>query len=107
MLNVARSWATADAKGRSDDTVGIDGGCQSEEEYGSGEGLGEHLDNKWMKERKMAARSARDGQCGTRLGMGEVVINIGKAHGRAFIHERERHSDNVVRPSRTKKYSAT
>ena len=46
MLNVARSWATADAEGRSKDAVGIDGGCQSEEEYGSGEGLGEHLDNK-------------------------------------------------------------
>ena len=45
MLNVARSWATADAEGRSDDTVGIDEGCQSEEEYGSGEGLGEHFNN--------------------------------------------------------------
>ena len=45
MLNVARSWTTADAEGRSKDAVGIGGGCQSEEEYGSGEGLREHLDN--------------------------------------------------------------
>jgi hypothetical protein len=59
LLNVAGSWV-ADAEGRSDDTVGSDGGCQSEEEYGSGEGLGEHLDNEWMKVRRMAAGSARD-----------------------------------------------
>ena len=32
LLNVARSWVAADAEGRSDDTVGIDKGCQSEEE---------------------------------------------------------------------------
>jgi hypothetical protein len=40
MLNVASCWVAADAEGRSDDTVGIDRGCQSEEEYGSDEGLG-------------------------------------------------------------------
>jgi len=32
MLNVAGSWAAADAESRSDDTLGSDGGCQSEEE---------------------------------------------------------------------------
>ena len=66
MLNVASSWIAADTEGRSDNTVGIDGGCQSEEEYGSGEGLGEHLDNEWMKESGMAAGSTRDRLCGTR-----------------------------------------
>ena len=63
MLNVAGSWAAADAEGRSDDTVGSDGGCQSKEEYGSGEGLGEHLDNEWMKVRRMAGGSTRDRLC--------------------------------------------
>jgi len=43
MLNVAGSWSAADAESRSDDTLGSDGGRQSEEKYGSGEGLGEHL----------------------------------------------------------------
>jgi hypothetical protein len=32
MLNVARSWAAADAEGGRDDIVGIGGVCQSEEE---------------------------------------------------------------------------
>ena len=45
LLNVARCWVAADAEGRRDETVGIDEGCQSEEDYGSGEGLGEHLNN--------------------------------------------------------------
>ena len=68
MLNVAGSWSTTNAEGGSDDTVGSDRGCQSEEEYyGSGEGLGEHLDNECMKVRRVAARSARDGTCRTRL----------------------------------------
>jgi hypothetical protein len=59
MLNVAGSWVT-DTEGRGDDTVGSDRRCQSEEEYRSGEGLGEHLNNEWMELRRMAARSARD-----------------------------------------------
>ena len=67
MLNVASSWTTADAEGRSDDTVGIDGGCQGEEEHGSGKGLGEHLNNEWMKVSRMAAGSTRDRLCDTRL----------------------------------------
>jgi hypothetical protein len=61
MLNVAGFWGAGDAEGRSDDTLGSDGGCQSEEEYGSGEGLGEHLNNEWMKV------SARDRLCRTRV----------------------------------------
>ena len=41
MLDIAGSWSAAETEGRSDDTVGSDRGCQSEE-YGSGdEGLGE------------------------------------------------------------------
>jgi hypothetical protein len=60
MLNVTRYWVDAAAEGRRDDSVGIDEGCQSEEEYGSGEGLGEHFNNEWIKERRMAAGSARD-----------------------------------------------
>ena len=60
LLNVARSWVAADTEGRSDDTVGIDKGCQSEEEYRSGEGLGEHFNNERIKECRMVARSARD-----------------------------------------------
>jgi hypothetical protein len=72
MLYVALSWAWG-AQGRSDDTsalglgsgvLGIDGGCQSKEEEGSGEGLEEHLDNEWMKVRRMAA-GARDRLCRT------------------------------------------
>jgi hypothetical protein len=63
MLNVAGFWGAGDAEGRSDDTLGSDRGCQSEEEYGSGEGLGEHIDNEWMK------GLARDRLCRTRLRM--------------------------------------
>jgi hypothetical protein len=37
MLNVAGCWAAGEAEAGSDDAVGIDGGCQSEEEYGSDE----------------------------------------------------------------------
>ena len=66
LLNVARSWVAADAEGRRDDTVGIDKGCQSEEEYRSSEGLGEHFNNERMKECGMVARSARDRLCRTR-----------------------------------------
>ena len=44
MLNIAGSWSAADAESRSDDTLGSDGGRQSEDDDG-GEGLGEHLDN--------------------------------------------------------------
>jgi hypothetical protein len=66
LLNVARSWVAADAEGRRDDTVGIDKGCQSEEEYRCGEGLGEHFNNERMKECRMVARSARDRLCKTR-----------------------------------------
>ena len=65
MLNVAGSWV-ADAEGRSDGTLGSDGGCQSEEEQGSGEGLGEHLNNGWIEVRRMAAGSARERLCRTR-----------------------------------------
>jgi hypothetical protein len=72
MLNVAGSWGAADAEGRSDDTLGSDGGCQSEEEYGSGEGFGEHLNNECMKVGRMAAGSTRDRLCRTRpLRMGD------------------------------------
>ena len=39
-LNIAGSWAAGDAEARGEANLGIDGGCQSEEEYGSGEGLG-------------------------------------------------------------------
>ena len=83
MLNVAGSWV-AGAEGRSDDTLGSDGGCQSEEEYGSGEGLGEHLNNEWMKVRRMTAGSAGDRLCRTcllRMRGLEVVMNIGRNHG--------------------------
>jgi hypothetical protein len=65
-LNVTASWGAGDPHGRSDDTargVGIDGRCQSEEEYGSGEGLEEHLNNEWMKVRRMAGGSAIDRLC--------------------------------------------
>ena len=75
MLYVGLSWAGS-AQGRSDDTaalglgsavLGIDGGCQSEEEEGSGDGLEEHFDNECMKVRRMAAgsESARDRLCRT------------------------------------------
>ena len=63
LLNVARSWVAADAEGRNNDTVGIDKGCQSEEEYRSGEGLGEHFNNEKMKECRIVARSTRDRLC--------------------------------------------
>ena len=43
-LNVAEYWGSFDTESRSNDSLGIDGGRQNEEEYGSGEGLGEHLD---------------------------------------------------------------
>ena len=72
MLNVADSWVGV-VQGRSEDTagalgtgLGIDRECQSEDEYGSGEGFGEHLNNEWMKVRRMAAGSARDRLCRTR-----------------------------------------
>ena len=64
--NVVGSWAAADAEGRTDDTAGIDGGRQSKEEDGSGKGLGEHLNNEWMKVRRMTVGTARDGLCRTR-----------------------------------------
>jgi hypothetical protein len=57
MLNVAGYWVGV-GQGRSEDTaraLGIDRGCQSEEEYGSGEGFGEHLNKEWMKVRRIAA----------------------------------------------------
>lgn len=63
LLNVAGSWGAADAQGRRNDTailVGIDGGRQSEEDYGSGERLEEHLNNGWMEVRRVAAGLARD-----------------------------------------------
>ena len=69
MLNVAGSWVGV-GQGRSEDTaraLGIDRGCQSEEEYGSGEGFGKHLNKEWMKVRRMAAGSARDRLCRTVL----------------------------------------
>jgi len=55
LLDVAGSWAAADAEGRSDGTLGTDKGCQSEKEYGSGEGLGQHLNDEWMEVRRMVA----------------------------------------------------
>jgi hypothetical protein len=67
MLNVAGSWSAGDAEGRRDGTLGSDGGRQSEEEYGSGEGLGEHLSNEWMEVCRMEAGSARDRLCRTSL----------------------------------------
>ena len=72
MLNVAGYWVGV-GQGRSEDTagapgagLGIDRGCQSEEEYGSGERFGKHLNKEWMKVRRMAAGSARDRLCRTR-----------------------------------------
>ena len=43
-LNVALSWGSGNTQSRTKDNVGIDGGRQDKEEYGSGEGLGKHLD---------------------------------------------------------------
>ena len=66
MLSVVGSWICREADGRNDDTFGIDEGCQSKKEYESGEGLGRHLKNEWMKVRRMAAGSERDRLCGMR-----------------------------------------
>ena len=57
MLDIAGSRVGV-GQGRSEDTaraLGIDRGCQSEEEYGSDEGFGEHLNKEWMKVRRIAA----------------------------------------------------
>jgi hypothetical protein len=69
MQNVVNPWVGV-AQGRSEDTaafgtaigtgLGIDRGCQSKEECGSGEGVEEHLNNEWMKVRRMAEGSAGD-----------------------------------------------
>ena len=60
MLDIAGSWSAAETEGRSDDTVGSDRGCQSEE-YGSGdEGLGEHINKECIKVRRVAAGSEKD-----------------------------------------------
>jgi hypothetical protein len=67
-LNVVGPWVAEAAQGRRDDNAalgGIDGGRQSEEEYGSGERLGEHLNNEWMEVCRMAAGSAKDRLCRT------------------------------------------
>ena len=81
MLNVAGSWSAGDAEGRRDGTLGSDGGRQSEEEYGSGEGLGEHLSNEWMKVRRVAARSARDRDWEVLSERVKVVMEIERDHG--------------------------
>ena len=63
MLSVAGNWGVGEADGRSEDTIGIDGGCQSKKEYECGEGLGQHLNNEWIEVGRMAAGSARDRLC--------------------------------------------
>jgi hypothetical protein len=56
--------------------LGIGRGCQSEEEYGSGEGVEEHFENECVEVRRMAAGSARDRllECET----GRVVMKFGR-----------------------------
>ena len=44
LLSIADCWGSAEAETIFNANLGIDGGRQSKEEYGSGEGLGEHLD---------------------------------------------------------------
>jgi hypothetical protein len=80
MLNVAGTWSVAAAEVRSDDRLGSDGGRQSEE-YESGEGLGEHLSNEWMKVRRVAARSARDRDWEVLSERVKVVMEIERDHG--------------------------
>lgn len=84
MLNVVGSWVGI-AQGRHHDNAfpvpGIDGGRQSEEECGSGNGFEEHLNNEWMKVRGMAAGSARDRLCRPlRMEEWSVVMNFGRDH---------------------------
>jgi hypothetical protein len=42
--SIADSWRSIDAESRGNDSLGIGGGGQNKEEYGSSERLGEHLD---------------------------------------------------------------
>ena len=72
MLDIAGSWSAADAEGRSDDTVGSDSGCQSEENGSGDEGLGEHLNNECMG----VGVECVFLKCET-----EVVMNIRMDHG--------------------------
>ena len=44
LLSIADCWGPVEAETVFNANLGIDGGRQSKEEYGSGEGLGEHLD---------------------------------------------------------------
>ena len=55
LLNVAGSWGALDTERRGNDSIGIDGGRQTKEEYASDEGLGEHFDIKRIKVIGMAA----------------------------------------------------
>jgi len=47
LLNVAGSWGALDTEERGNDSICIDGGCQSKEEDGSDEGLGEHFETQY------------------------------------------------------------
>jgi hypothetical protein len=47
LLNVAGSWGALDTERRGNDSIGIDRGCQSKEEYGSNEGLGNHFEKQY------------------------------------------------------------
>ena len=47
LLNVAGSWGALDTERRGNDGIGIDGGRQSKEEYGSDEGLGDHFEKQY------------------------------------------------------------
>jgi hypothetical protein len=112
MQNVVNPWAGV-AQGRSEDTaavgtacgtgLGIDRGCQSKEECGSGEGVEEHLNNECVKVRRMAGGAARD-----RLleHENECDDEFWKRPWLSFYTRAERHNDNV-RLNRTKKISST
>jgi hypothetical protein len=63
-LNVTCCWGSMNAHSRCKEKVGIDGGRQSKEEYGSDEGFGKHLEkeNKECVDKRMiVAEYARDG----------------------------------------------
>jgi hypothetical protein len=48
LFNIAGSWGALDTESRGKNSIAIDGRCQSKEEYGSDEGLGEHFKKQYQ-----------------------------------------------------------